>query len=248
MSSKLSTLLSSQVSTYETVLPISKQSVKYRPFTVKEEKILLIALESDNENEVAMAIEKIITNCTDGTVEPSTLALADVEALFLALRAKSVANRCEPILTYTDESGKVHHIQLTVDIDTIEITTDPDHTNEIRLTDTVAILMRYPTLRNTNQINPNQKDTEMMFDMIANCIDEIHDDTGNVWKADEISKEEIHAFIESMNEEQFSKILDFFKTMPQLVKEVEFEVNGKKETVTLRGLQDFFGSPSVTSQ
>ena len=137
---------------------------------------------------------------------------------------------------------------MTVDIDTIEITTDPDHTNEIRLTDTVAILMRYPTLRNTNQINSNQKDTEMMFDMIANCIDEIHDGSDNVWKADEISKEEIHAFIESMNEEQFSKILDFFKTMPQLVKEVEFEVNGKKETVTLRGLQDFFGSPSVTSQ
>lgn len=233
---------------YKLTLPSSGAKVGYRPFLVKEEKILLLALETEDNKIIASALEEIVLNCTDDSVDVKKLPLFDLEYIFLQIRSKSAGNVAEPTLFLKDEDGTDHEIKLKIPIDDIEVSKDESHTDEIKLTDDIVIKMRYPTFgMSEDYADANPESASIAFDLIINCIDEVYQGE-EVWKRDDMSSDDLREFVESMTQEQFLAVSEFFSTMPKLVKELVVPVGKKKHTITLSGLQDFFGSPSVTLQ
>jgi len=234
--------------TYQLTLPSSGEKIGFRPFLVKEEKILLLAMETDDNKQIARALEQIVLNCTDDAVDVRTLPLFDLEYIFLQIRAKSAGETAEPTLFLTDENGKEHEIKLKIPIVDIEVTKDPKHTNEIKLTEDIAVRMKYPTFGMSEEYaDANPDSSSIAFDMVVSCIDEIYQGEES-WKCSELPREELEGFVETMSQEQFLALSEFFNTMPKLEKELEVPVGKKKHKVKLSGLQDFFGSPSVTLQ
>tara|TARA_Y100000004_G_scaffold197025_1_gene269335 strand:- start:6065 stop:6802 length:738 start_codon:yes stop_codon:yes gene_type:complete len=234
--------------TYTLKLPSTGKQIGYRPFLVKEEKILLLALESEDNKTIARALEQIVLNCTDDAVDVKTLPLFDLEYIFLQIRSKSAGENAEPVLNLTDETGTSHEIKLKIPISSIPVVRDEKHTNEIKLTEDIYLKMKYPTFgMSEDYADANPESSSIAFDLIVSCIEEIFQGE-NSWKATDLSKEEMVAFVEDMTQEQFVAVSDFFNTMPKLEKELEVPVGKKKHKITLSGLQDFFGSPSVTLQ
>ena len=234
--------------TYSLTLPSSGETIGYRPFLVKEEKILLLALETEDNKVIAKALEQIVLNCTDDAVDVRTLPLFDLEYIFLQIRAKSAGELAEPVLNLTDEKGVEHEIKLKIPIDSIEVTRNENHTNEIKLTDDIVVRMKYPTFGMSEEYaDANPDSSSIAFDMIVSCMDEIYQGEES-WKCDELPRKEVVNFVETMSQEQFLAVSEFFNTMPKLEKELEVPVGKKKHQIKLSGLQDFFGSPSVTLQ
>tara|TARA_Y100001963_G_C6793913_1_gene457540 strand:+ start:41276 stop:42007 length:732 start_codon:yes stop_codon:yes gene_type:complete len=234
--------------TYTLTLPSSGKKVGYRPFLVKEEKILLLALETEDNATIARALEQIVLNCTDDAVDVRTLPLFDLEYIFLQIRAKSAGNLAEPTLHLTDENGVSHEIKLKIPISDIEVTKNEKHTTDIKLNDDIAVKMKYPTFGMSEEYaDANPDSATIAFDLIVGCIEEIYQGEDS-WNCSELPKEELISFVESMTQEQFLAVSEFFDTMPKLEKELVVPVGRKKHTIKLSGLQDFFGSPSVTLQ
>lgn len=210
--------------------------VKYRPFTVKEEKILLIAEESKEDTDILTAIKQVINNCCITEIDVNKLPLFDVEYFFLQLRAKSVNNIS--VLRYKDsKDNKVREFE--VDLDKIKLTTNPAHSNVIKITDNITIKFRYPSLEMALKINKISNATNIEY--IADCIDKIYEGD-EVYEGDNFSMEEKIEFVNGLNTKMFEKIITtFIETMPKLTHKLEYvNSEGEKRTINLEGYRNFF--------
>ena len=229
--------------TYELELPSTGQTVQYRPFLVKEEKVLVIALESEDPKQITTAIKTVIKNCilTKG-IKVEALPTFDIEYLFLNIRGKSVGEVIEVNVICPDDEvtpGKVE-----INLDDIKVQKDDKHTNKIKLDNSIMMEMKYPSLDEFIKNNFDLNDTSNMdqsFDLIASCIDKIYTEE-EVWVAADCTKKEINDFLESMNSSQFKEIEAFFSTMPKLSHTINV-INPKTKVeseVVLEGLASFF--------
>lgn len=230
--------------TYELVLPSSGRKVKYRPFLVKEEKILVIALESEDTKQITNAIKTVISNCIlSKGIRIEKLATFDIEYLFLNVRAKSVGETVEVNITCPDDG--VTQVPMKIDIDAIKVQKNDAHTNIIKLDDDLSLQMNYPSL--TQFIESNfelagvDSDLEKSLDVIMSCIGQVYNEEES-WDASECTKKELKEFVEQMNSKQFKEIETFFDTMPKLSHKIKVknpETNVESEVV-LEGLASFF--------
>ena len=228
---------------YELKLPSNGKTIKYRPFLVREEKILILALESENQKQITTAVRQVIKECvlTKG-IKVDQLPSFDIEYLFLNIRGKSVGESIELMVTCGDD-GKTE-VPVTVLIDDIEVSTNDEHDTDIELSDGYSVKMKYPSLSQFIETNFNQDSedaVEKSFEMIATSIDMVYNDK-DMFAASECTKKELKEWVESLTSAQFQKIEKFFETMPKLTHTLEV-VNPntkKKNTIVLEGLTDFF--------
>tara|TARA_R100001443_G_scaffold5648_3_gene14418 strand:- start:14163 stop:14882 length:720 start_codon:yes stop_codon:yes gene_type:complete len=230
--------------TYELELPSTGKTIQYRPFLVKEEKLLVLALESENTKEMTTAIKNVLKSCvlTKG-VKIEILPTFDIEYLFLNIRGKSVGEDIEVNIICPDD-GKTS-VPVTIAIDDIAIQRDENHTNKIKLDDNLMMEMKYPSLDEFIKNNFDFKEDNVMdqsFELIASCMDKIYNEE-EVWTTSDCTKKEVNSFLESMNSSQFKDIEKFFETMPKLSHTVTItNPNTKvKNEVVLEGLTSFFG-------
>ena len=228
---------------YELTLPSNGKTIKYRPFLVREEKILILALESEDQKQITTAVKQVLKECvlTKG-VKVDQLPSFDIEYLFLNIRGKSVGESIELMVTCGDD-GKTE-VPVTVLIDDIEVSTNDEHDTDIELSDGYSVKMKYPSLSQFIETNFNQDSedaVEKSFEMIATSIDMVYNDK-DMFAASECTKKELKEWVESLTSAQFQKIEKFFETMPKLTHTLEV-VNPntkKKNTIVLEGLTDFF--------
>ena len=229
--------------TYELELPSTGKKVKYRPFLVKEEKLLVLALESEDTKQITTGIRTVLKNCiqTRG-VKVESLPTFDIEYLFLNIRGKSVGEEIEVNLIAPDDGET--QVPVTINIDDIKIQKDESHTNKVKLDAQLAMEMKYPSLDEFIKNNFDFNDTvgmDQSFELIASCIDKIYNEE-EVWSSADCTKKEMKDFLEQMNSMQFKEIETFFTTMPKLSHNVTF-TNPKtkvENTVVLEGLSSFF--------
>jgi len=238
-----------ETATYELTLPSNDVTVKFRPFLVKEEKILLQALESGSNKEMTEALKQIVHTCTFGKVNINTLPIFDVEYIFLQIRSKSVGEIAKLKLLCPDD--KKTYAEVEVDLSKVEVHVDEDHTNNIVVDEKrkIGLVMSYPTINSVDPENVGKKSmkTKQMFEILANTVYQVYEGD-KIQSASDYTKDELNKFLESLDSKAFKKINEFFDTMPKLKQEVEIE-NPKtkvKSKLTLAGLQDFFVSPSLT--
>ena len=229
--------------TYELELPSTGKKIKYRPFLVKEEKLLVLALETENTKDISTAIKAVLKSCiqTRG-VKVENLPTFDIEYLFLNIRGKSVGEDVDVNLIAPDDN--VTEVPVTINIDDIKIQKSEDHNNKIKLDDALMMEMRYPSLDQFIKSNFDFGDEVTMdqsFDLIASCIDKIYNEE-EVWSTADCTKKEVKEFLEQMNSMQFKEIEKFFETMPKLSHSVTFTNTKTKveSTVVLEGLSSFF--------
>jgi len=228
--------------TYELVLPSSNRKIKYRPFLVKEEKILIIALESQDQKQIANAVKSILSACilTRGT-KVEKLSTFDIEYLFLNVRGKSVGEQIEVMVTCPDDEKT--QVPMSINIDSIQVQKSDDHNPNIKLDDTYTLKMRYPSLNEFIKTNFNAEDIKVddTFDLIASCVDQVYSEEES-WTQQDCTKKELTEFIEQLNSAQFKEIEKFFDTMPKLSHTVKVKnPNTKVESeVVLEGLASFF--------
>ena len=225
-------------------LPSNGEEITYRPFLVKEEKILLMAKEATDIESVTLAVQQVLNNCTDGQLDVKKLPTFDLEYLFLNVRAKSLGEQIE--LRYKHKTGKNRDgvdcsavTPVYVDVDDIKVKHKDNHSTKIMLTDTVGVQMKYPTIDLVNKID--SFNDQASIPIIVECIDCLFDEN-KIYDDTTTTKEELTEFIETLDAKQMSKIREFFFTMPKLTHEVEYTCNGcgQKDTIRLEGLSDFF--------
>ena len=229
---------------YELELPSSGKKIKYRPFLVKEEKLLVLALESEDTKEISTAIKAVLKSCiqTRG-VKVEQLPTFDIEYLFLNIRGKSVGEDIELNLICPDDEETT--VPVTINIDDIKIQKDKSHNKQVKLDDNLMMELKYPSLdqfiKNNFDFGENPG-IDQSFELIATCIDKIYNEE-EVWGNCDCTKKEIVDFLEQMNSKQFKEIEKFFTTMPKLSHEVDItNPNTKvKSTIVLEGLSSFFG-------
>ena len=223
--------------TYELEIPSSKKKITYRPFIVKEEKILLLAQEAGEESDILNAIKQIIKNCTFEEVEVNDMALFDLEYIFLNIRSKSIGEKVE-LKLLCDDDGETY-ADVTIDLEKIEVDFPKEHTNNIQLTDTISLVMRYPQMSALNLMTDS--DTETIFHMIKTSIRQIIDGE-TIYEQVDFTEEDLDVFIESLTSEHFKNIQEFFQTMPKLKHVVKYKnpKTKKQNKRTLEGLNSFF--------
>ncbi len=229
--------------TYELDLPSTGQSVSYRPFLVKEEKVLVIALESEDNKQITNAIKAVLKNCilTKG-IKVESLPTFDIEYLFLNIRGKSVGEDLEVSVTCPDDGET--QVPVTIYLDDIKVQKDENHTNKIKLDDSIMMEMKYPSLEQFIKNNFEFDDKNALnqsFDLIASSIDKIYTED-EVWASADCTKKEVKEFLDSMNSSQFKAIESFFETMPKLSHTIKV-TNPKTKVesdVVLEGLASFF--------
>ena len=230
--------------TYEMELPSTGEAVQYRPFLVKEEKLLVLALESEDTKQITTAIKTVLKSCvkTKG-IKVEQLPTFDIEFLFLHIRGKSVGEEVEVNVICPDD--KETEVPLTLDIDEIKVVKNEEHNKQIKLDDNLMMELKYPSLDQfiKNNFDFNEKNQmEQSFDLIGSCIDKIYTEE-EVWSTADCTKKEVKDFLESMNSAQFKDIEKFFESMPKLQHSVKVtNPNTKVENeVVLEGLASFFG-------
>ena len=238
-----------ETATYELTLPSQDTKIKFRPFLVKEEKILLQALESEESKQIVDALKNIVHTCTFGTINVDELPTFDLEYIFLQIRSKSVGEVVKLRVLCPDD--KKTYVNKDVDLSKVEVQVDDNHTNNIVIDETkkLGLIMKYPTI---NSVDPTTDakgmKTEQLFDIISNTIHQIYegDKTHN---AVDYTKEDLNKFVEGLDTKAFGKIQEFFNSMPKLKHSIEVEnpTTKVKSTVVLSGLADFFVSPSLTT-
>ena len=229
--------------TYELELPSTGQSIKYRPFLVKEEKVLVIALESEDNKQITTAIKAVLKSCilTKG-VKVESLPTFDIEYLFLNIRGKSVGEELEVNVICPDDGETT--VPVVINLDEIEVQKDENHSNKIKIDDSIMMELKYPSLEQfiKNNFDFNDKNAmDQSFDLIASCIDKVYTED-EVWATADCTKKEVKEFLESMNSQQFKEIEAFFESMPKLSHTINVtNPNTKVESeVTLEGLASFF--------
>tara|TARA_Y200000002_G_scaffold17651_1_gene13711 strand:- start:4548 stop:5267 length:720 start_codon:yes stop_codon:yes gene_type:complete len=229
--------------TYELTLPSSDKKIKYRPFLVKEEKILILAMESEDTKQIARSIKDVITKCIlSRGIKVEKLSTFDIEYLFLNIRGKSVGEHIEVMVTCPDD-GKTQ-VPMSINIDSIKVQKNDEHDKDIKLDDTYTLRMKYPSLAEftkTNFGSMNEMKVDDTFELIASCIDQVYSEEES-WSHQECTKKELSDFIESLNSNQFKLVEKFFETMPKLSHTVKVtNPNTKVESeIKLEGLQSFF--------
>ena len=229
--------------TYELELPSTGKTIQYRPFLVKEEKLLVLALESEDTKQITTAIKAVLKSCilTKG-IKVDHLPTFDIEYLFLNIRGKSVGEDLEINITCPDDNET--QVPVTINLDDIQVEKKEEHTNQIKVDDNIMMEMKYPSLNEFIKTNfdLNEKNQmEQSFDLIGSCIDKIYTQE-EVWATDDCTKKEMNEFLESMNSSQFKEIENFFTTMPKLSHTIKV-TNPKtkvKSDVILEGLASFF--------
>ena len=228
---------------YELELPSTGKKVKYRPFLVKEEKLLVLALETENTKDISTAIKTVLKNCIQSRgVKVDILPTFDIEYLFLNIRGKSVGEEIEVNLIAPDD--EVTQVPVTINVDDIEVKKSEEHNNKIKLDENLMMEMKYPSLDQFIKSNfdfGEEVSMDQSFDLIGSCIDKIYNEE-EVWSAADCTKKEGKDFLEQMNSMQFKEIEKFFETMPKLSHSVTF-TNPKtkvESTVVLEGLSSFF--------
>jgi len=229
--------------TYELVLPSTEETIQYRPFLVKEEKLLVIALESEDNKQITTAIKAVLKNCvlTKG-IKVEQLPTFDIEFLFLNIRGKSVGEQLEVNIICPDD--ETTQVTVDIDLDDIEVERNDDHTKQIKLDENLMMEMKYPSLdqfiKNNFDFNENNQ-MDQSFQLIASCIDKIYNEE-EVWATADCTKKEVNEFLEQMNSGQFKQIETFFESMPKLKHTIKV-TNPKTKVesdVVLEGLASFF--------
>jgi len=228
--------------TYELEVPSTATKIKYRPFLVKEEKVLLMAMESGENNQIIQAVKTIVSECTFNKVDLGNSPMFDIEYIFLQIRGKS-AGEVSNIRLLCKDDGKTY-ADVEINLNDIGVHVTEEHTNKIELTDEMGMIMTYPTIDSFMNTGINKIDSSNMLEVIATCILQIYDKKGEeVFEAKDQTKKELNDFIEQLTSHQFQEVQKFFDTMPKLqhvVKVKNPETNVVNE-VLLSGLNDFFG-------
>ena len=232
------TLPTMNIPTYELEVPSTKEKLAYRPFLVKEEKILLMAMEEEKESQLNRALKQVVNNCTFEKIKVDKLPLFDLEYIFLRIRAKSVGEVAKLKLLCEDDGETYADVE--IDLEEIEVEFQEGHTTKIELTEDVGIIMSYPTFEFLD-LNIADADVNTLFNLIGNSIHQIYEGEQVHERAD-FNKKELKTFLESLTSEQFKKVQNFFETMPRLRHTIEIENPKTKvmNSVTLEGLQAFF--------
>jgi hypothetical protein len=231
-----------KVPLFDIVIPSTKAEAKFRPFLVKEEKILLIAQSGGTKKEMINALKQVINNCvttpTGEDIDTEALTTFDLEYLFLKIRAKSVDNVVK--LKYIDHEDDKNY-EFEVSLDDVEIIYNPEHTNKIKIDDEIGMILKYPTSTVVNNLVDNTlNEADVTTMMIKNCIDKIYD-ADTVYLAKESSAKELDEFIDSLNVSAFEGIKKFFETMPKLYYRIDYtNSKGTERTIELSTLDDFF--------
>ena len=228
--------------TYELEIPSTKKKIRYRPFLVKEEKILIIAMESQSDTQIANAVKDVLSTCilTKG-VKVDTLSTFDIEYHFLNIRGKSVGEDVEVMVTCPDDNKT--KVPVRVNLDDIQIITSEEHNRDIKLDDQLMMRMKYPSINEfiksnftTNEIKP-----EDTFDLIISCIEQVYNEEES-WSTSDCTKEEMNDFLDQLNSNQFKEIEKFFETMPKLSHTIKVK-NPKtnvENSIKMEGLSAFF--------
>jgi len=226
---------------YEMVVPSTDEKIKYRPFLIKEEKILLIAMESGENKDIIQAVKQIVSECTFNKLELGDMPMFDVEFMFLNIRAKSVGEISK--LKVLCQDDKVTYANVEVDLSKIEVQVEDDHTNKIELSDEMGVIMKYPSIDSFSTAGIAEITASNMLDVIVACIDTIYDKKGEeVYDSKDSTQKELVDFVEQLNTKQFQEVQKFFDSMPKLRHEVTVK-NPKTKVeskVVLTGLADFF--------
>ena len=226
--------------TYRLTLPSTKEEIQYRPFLVKEQKLLMMAQESENENEIVDMVSQIVNACTFEKIDVNTSPMFDIEYIFLQIRGKSVGEKIDLMLTCPDDEKTSVPVQ--VNINDISVLMSEEHNNEIDITNDIKMVFRYPLLKDVKGIPVNTKDVDLIFHLLYGCTESIQHGE-EIYNRVDISDKELAEFIDSLTGEQFERITDFFQTMPKLrhvipVKNPKTEVESE---VVVEGLASFLG-------
>jgi len=227
---------------YELTVPSTDEKIKYRPFLVKEEKLLLIAMESGENSDILRAVKDIVDACTFNKMKIGNMPMFDVEYIFLQIRSKAVGEVSTLRVLCLDDMKT--YAKVEVDLNEIEVRVTDAHTNKIELSDEMGVIMKYPTVDSFVENKIDDISPANMLDVIITCIEKIYDKKGEeVFDAKDSTKQELVDFVEQMNTTQFADVQKFFDTMPSLTHEITVKnPKTKKESkVTLNGLNDFFG-------
>ena len=227
--------------TYELVVPSTDRKLKYRPFLVKEEKILLVAMESEENNQIIQAVKEIVSECTFNQIDLGNSPMFDIEYIFLQIRGKSVGEISNLKLLCKDDGET--YADVKIDLNDIQVSVDEEHTNKIELTDEMGMIMTYPTIDSFMTTGITKIDSSNMLEVIATCILQIYDKKGEeVFEAKDQTVKELNDFIEQLSSTQFKDIQKFFDTMPKLqhVVTVKNPKTKVENQVLLSGLNDFF--------
>ncbi len=229
--------------TFELEIPSLKKTIKYRPFLVKEEKILILAMESEDPKQIAEAVKTVISNCiiTKG-IKVADLATFDIEYMFLNIRGKSVGENIDVLITCPDDNET--QVPTSIDIDDIQVTYNENHSRDIKLDDTLTLRMKYPSMQEfikNNFAQSTNVSVDDTFDMIASCIEQVYSEEES-WAASDMTKKELLEFVEQFTSKQFKEIERFFETMPKLSHTVKLKNpnTGVESEVVLEGLTSFF--------
>ena len=229
------------VPTHELVIPSTDKKIKYRPFLVKEEKILLLAMESGENNDILQAVKTIVDECTFNKLKVGEMPMFDVEYIFLQIRSRSVGEVSTMRILCQDD--RKTYAKVDIDLNEVQVQVQDGHTNKIELSDEMGVIMKYPSIDSFADGNINNITPSNMIDVVASCIEQIYDKGGeNVYEGKDSTKKEKIEFIEQMNTKQFADVQKFFDTMPKLQHTITVKnPKTKKESeVTLTGLNDFF--------
>ena len=233
---------------HETILPSTGQVVKYRPFLVKEEKILLTAMESEDEKYIVNAVKQILRNCIEGNLNIDELPTFDVEFMFLRLRAKSVGEKITvglkpyPCVQNEGELCKFS-TKVEINLEEVQVIKNEKHSSKVMIDDNIGIKLKYPDIDIIkNKTNKSQTEMEMGMSVIKNCVDMIFT-SEETHERGSFTEEELDDFIDSLNTDQFKKIKEFFDTIPKLSHTVKYTCNtcGEDKETTIEGLNSFFG-------
>ena len=227
--------------TYELEIPSTDEKIKFRPFLVKEEKILMMALETKDNAQIVNAVKDIVSECTYNKLNINTMPMFDVEYIFLQIRSKSVGEVSKVQILCPDD--KKTYTNVEIDLNEVKVQVEDGHTNKIELTDSMGIIMTYPNIDSFSENGIQDINASNMLDVIGTCILQIYEDKGEkVYEAKDQTKKELVEFIEQLNTKQFQDVQKFFDTMPRLKHTIKVKNPKTKKTsdVTLSGLNDFF--------
>ena len=225
--------------TYELTLPSTGEQVKYRPFLVKEQKALMIAQESEDDKQIENTLAQILNDCVLEDIDPYKMPVFDVEYLFLRIRGKSVGEKVTVRLLCPDDEKT--RVDVDINLEEVDVQMSNDHTNVIRLTKDISLVMRYPRFEDMSGFD-NESQTNSLFDMIKRCVHEILDGDTIHHRVD-MSEKDLETFIESMSRQNLEEVSVFFDTMPKLIHIVKAKnpKTKKKVEIPIEGLQNFFG-------
>jgi len=232
--------------TYELTLPLSKKSIKFRPFLVKEQKNLMMAMEDDNKESIERNIKQVLTNCTlTEDINIEDLPVTDIEYYFINLRARSVGEIVENKYVCTnevDEKQCGNKMEVKINLLDIQVDVNPSMTNDIQITDKIVLKMKYPKFSIIEKLSKKASAVEVAFDIMIDSIESIYDGE-QFYYGHETPREEMMQFLESLSQDQFSKLESFFENLPKINKKVDMKCSkcGFDHTMNLEGLENFFG-------